>query len=114
MLKKIMHARAVSVLSLGAFLLALGGPLWAYFALRGAAGAPLILHFDDISGITAVGPLVGITLVGLFGLAAAIINFFIAIELDARSRFLGKLVAAITFLFTVLLFISFAAIINVN
>jgi hypothetical protein len=41
-------------------------------------------------------------------------NFFIALEFDARDRFLGKFTAVMTLVFATLLFIAFAAIINVN
>lgn len=114
MMKKIIRAKVVSILSLTAFLFVLGGFLWADLALRGVANAPLILHFDDIQGITSVGPLGTIIFVGSLGLAIVIMNFFIALEFDARDRFLGKLTAVTTLIFAILLFIAFAAIINVN
>lgn len=108
------RAKAVGILSLAALAFVLGGSLWAYFALGGAGNTPLILHFDDISGITAVGSLKNLIFVGLLGVIVVIMNFFIALELEERDRFLGKLTAALTLLFAVLLFIAFAAIINVN
>ena len=121
---KVRLARAVSILSAGAFMLSLGGGLWAYFALRGAATAPgamqgaggtqVILHWNDLSGITSAGGLGAVVFMAIFGVAASLLNFAIALELDARDRFLGKLVAAATFAFAVLLFIAFAAIISVN
>lgn len=114
MFKKILKSRAVGIMSLAAFLLISGGSLWAYFALRGVANAPLILHFDDLSGITAVGSSTSITFMGLLGMAVVLMNFAIALELDARDRFLGKLAAAVTLVFSILLFIAFVAIINVN
>ena len=65
-------------------------------------------------GITAVGSPTNLVFVGFLGTVVVIMNFFIALELEARNRFLGKLVAALTLLFAVLLFIAFAVIINVN
>ena len=114
MIKKIMHARVVSAVFLGALAFVVGGWVWAYVVLRGVTNAPLILHFDDLSGITAVGTLANIMFVGFIGTAVVLMNFFIAVEFEARDRFLGKLTAAITFIFAVLLFIAFTAIVNVN
>ncbi len=101
-------------MSFAAFLFVLSGWLWAHFALRGAANAPLILHFDDLSGITSVGTSANLTFMGFFGIAIVIMNFFIAIGLEDRDRFFGKLAAAATLVFAILLFIAFAAILNVN
>jgi hypothetical protein len=112
--KKIVKARAVSVTSLLALTLVLGGWLWAHYALRGITNGPLILHFDDIQGITAVGDLSTITFMGALGTTVVLMNFFIALEFDGRDRFLGKMAAGVTFVFAVLLFIGFVAIIKVN
>jgi hypothetical protein len=43
-----------------------------------------------------------------------IVDFFIALDLEARDNVLGKIVAAVTLIMAVLLFLAFAAIINVN
>jgi hypothetical protein len=114
MVKKFIRHKEVSILSLSAFILSAGGFAWAYFALRGVVGTPLILHFDDISGVTAIGGLGTLVFVGCFGVIVTLVDFLIALELDARDRFLGKLVAALTLMFAILLFIAFVAIINVN
>lgn len=120
MWKRIVRAKAVSITSLAALAFAAGGAVWAYAALRaaatgpGEAATPLILHFDDLAGISAVGGIGTIVFMGIFGIAAALLNFFVALTLDERDRFLGKLAAAVTLLFSVLLFVAFAAIINVN
>jgi hypothetical protein len=114
MFKKIARHKAISLLSLASFAFALGGSLWAYFALRSVANAPLILHFDDLAGVTAVGGLGEVVFVGFLGVAVVVMNFFIALELDERDRFLGKCAAAVTFIFAILLFLAFVAIINVN
>ena len=114
MIKKIMRARALCAVFLGALAFVVSGWVWAYTALRGVTNAPLILHFDDLTGITAVGTLANITFVGILGTVIVLMNFVIALELEARDGFLGKLAAATTFIFAVLLFIAFVAIINVN
>ena len=104
----------MSATFLASLAFAVAGWVWAYVALRGVTNAPLILHFDDLTGITAVGAFGNIMFVGFLGTAIVIMNFFIALEFEPRDRFLGKLAAAVTFIFAVLLFIAFAAIINVN
>jgi len=106
--------RVVALLSLVSFLLSGGGFLWAYFALRGVANAPLILHFDDIQGITSVGSMGTLIFMGILGLSIVLMNSLIAFELDVRDRFLGKLTAVVTLIFATLLFLAFSAIINVN
>ncbi len=116
---KVIRARAVSAMSAAALALALGGGLWACFALRRAAsaaagGMPFVLHWNDLAGITSLGGFGAVVFMVVFGTAASLLNFAIAVELDARDRFLGKITAAATLAFAVLLFIAFVAIINVN
>ena len=112
--KKIVRAKAVGIMSFAALALAAGGWLWAHFALRDIATTPLILHFDDLSGITAVGGPATLTFMGFLGMIVIVMNYLIALELEVRDRFLGKLIAAVTLVFALLLFIAFAAIVNVN
>jgi hypothetical protein len=114
MFKKMIRHKAVSAAFLGSLLLVAGGSMWAWVALQGIAGSPLILHFDDIEGITAVGGPGGFLFMGILGMVVVLFNFAIALELEERDRFLGKITAGMTFIFAVLLFVSFAAIINVN
>ncbi len=115
MLKKIWRSRAVSLMSLAALLFVWGGAIWSRVMLRGTAGAsPLILHFNDLSGITSVGPPGTLVFMAVLGTLIVLMNFVIALEFDARDPFLGKFVAAVTLVFAVLLFIAFVAIINVN
>jgi uncharacterized membrane protein len=115
MTKKIIKYKAVSAACLGAIAIALGGFLWVYFRLRNTAGGGLlVLHFNDMNGITDVGNLWGIVSMGILGVAIAVVNFFIAMELEERDRFLGKVVAVASVFFAVLLFIAFAAILGIN
>ena len=105
--------KLISVLSaLSAFFI-LSGALWAYFGLYGASG-PLILHFSDLAGITQIGGAGNFLAVGLAGIAATAINFVLAVELELRTGFLGKLLAAATLFLALLLFLGFASIISVN
>ncbi len=113
-MKKILRYRTVSAISFFSIILVLGGGIWAIAALAATGSGPFIVHFDDLSGITSVGGLAPIIFMGVIGLIVTVMNFFIALELESRDRFLGKLTVAGTLIFAVLLFIAFAAIINVN
>ncbi len=113
MFKKIKTHRFVSILSGISLALVLGGIGWLYFAVRGI-GTSLVLHFDDLHGITQTGGLGTFFAVGIFGLIVVCLNSAIALELEARTPFFGKFTAIITFVFAVLLFIGFSAIIGVN
>lgn len=91
----------------------LGGALWAYFALRGFS-EPFVLHFDDIIGITQIGGVEALAAAGFVGTIIVAINAVLAMELEQRERFLGRMIAGATLLFALLLFMGFAAIISVN
>jgi len=112
--KKIIKHKALAAACLAAIALALGGFLWAYFSLWNMSGGPLVLHFNDMNGITDVGNLWGIASIGILGIVVTVVDFFIAMELEERDRFLGKIVAVASVFFAVLLFIAFAAILSFN
>lgn len=114
MLNKFLNYKFVSIVSAVSILLVIGGFLWAYFALRAIGMGPLILHFNDIDGITTVGGIGQIVSMGIFGIVVTIMDTVIALEFESRNAFFGKLVAMMTLLFAILLFIGFAAIISVN
>jgi hypothetical protein len=114
MIEKIKKHRLVSLLSLVSLAFASGGFFWALSALGGAASGPLILHFNDMEGITSIGSFGDVLWMGVLGIAIVVMNFFIALDLEARDRVLGKIVAVMTFAMAVLLFLAFAAILKVN
>jgi hypothetical protein len=114
MIKKIANHRLVSLLSLASLAFVAGGFFWAYGALTNAGAEPLILHFNDMDGITATGDFSNLVLMGILGVCIVIVNFFIAIELEERDGVLGKIVAGVTLVIAILLFLGFAAILNVN
>ncbi len=114
MIKKIEKYRLVSSLSLASLAFAAGGFFWALGALGGAASGPLVLHFNDLQGITSIGSFGDVLWMGILGIAIIVINFFIALDLEARDNVLGKIVATITLIMAILLFLAFAAIIKVN
>lgn len=100
--------------SLAALFFFTGGFLWALLALHGLHGGPLILHFNDMAGITAIGGWDMFFFMGILGMLIAVINAAIAFELEPRSRFLARFIAVLTLAFSVLLFFGFVAIIRVN
>jgi hypothetical protein len=114
MIKNITKYRLVSLLSLASLAFAAGGFFWALGALRDISSGPLILHFNDMQGITSIGTFDGVILMGILGIAIIVMNFFIALGLEARDRVLGKIVAAMTLVMAILLFLAFTAIIKVN
>jgi hypothetical protein len=114
MIEKIKKYRLVSLLSLASLAFAAGGFFWALDALGGEASGPLILHFNDMQGITSIGSFSNLLWMGVLGIAIIIINFFIALDLEARDNVLGKIVAVMTLVMAILLFLAFAAIIKVN
>ena len=113
MIKKILRFRGVSIMSLGSVALSLGGACWAIISFARLGTGPFIVHFNDMTGITS-GGIDLVVCMGILGSVITVMNFFITIELEERDPFLGKLMAGGTLIFAVLLFISFAAIINVN
>jgi hypothetical protein len=113
MFEQIKKHRLVSGLIAASAAFVLGGFIWAMLALEKATG-PLILHFNDLAGIAAVGGIGTIVFGGVFGIVVVIVNGFIAIEFEERNPLFGKLIAILTLVFAVLLFIAFAAILSVN
>ena len=114
MIGKIARYRLVSLLSLASIAFVSGGFFWALAALNGVSSGPLILHFNDMQGITSIGSFGNILWMGVLGVAIVVINFFIALDLEARDNVLGKIVAVLTLVMAILLFLAFTAIIKVN
>lgn len=120
MIKKFSTHRLITILSTVALAFVLGGCLWAVGELSGISGNPLILHFNDLTGITQVGGLMTIIFMGAFGSLVVVMNAAIALEFadrpgaGAHGQFFGRFLVSMTLAFAVLLFIAFAAIINVN
>jgi hypothetical protein len=114
MIEKIKKYRLVSLLSLASLAFAAGGFFWALGVLHGMSAGPLVLHFNDMAGITSIGRFGDLILMGILGIVIVIVNFFVAIGLEARDPALGKIVAVMTLVMAILLFLAFAAIIKVN
>jgi hypothetical protein len=113
MLEKVKKYKFVSALLSAAFLFVIGGFLWAWFSL-GKTANPLIMHFDNLHGITTATGRGTILFAGIFGLAAVMVNAYLALEFEERNPLFGKLTAVLTLVLAVLLFIAFAAILSVN
>lgn len=108
-----MRQKTISISFLAGLLLVVGGFLWAFLRLRGLS-QPFIIHWNAARGINQIGGPADLVIMGAFGVMVVIANFFIALELDVRDRFLGKLISAATLFFAFLLFLTFRAIIAVN
>ena len=111
--ERIKRSKAVSIAFGASALLVMGGWLRAYFALR-ATTQPLIIHFNNYEGINQIGGMGDLLNTAIFGLVVVLVNFGIALALEERDRFLGKLIAAATAVFAILLFIGFSVIVSVN
>jgi len=113
-MKKALNHRAVVITSLIALFFVIGGFLWLLLGLLAIGSGPFILNFNDIQGITRTGGIGDVVTMGILGVLIVIVNFFLAVELDGRDRVLGKMVAGITLVGAILLFIAFVAILSVN
>ncbi len=91
----------------------LAATIWSYFALKDAR-QPLILHFNNLVGITQIGGVNSLVGAGITSIVVIAVNFVVTMELIKRDRFLGWSVATSTIFLAVLIFMSFAAIIGVN
>lgn len=113
MIKKIKAAKLISAIFAMSAVFVLGGTIWAYAALKNASG-PLILHFNNLSGITQIGSVYWLVSAGITATLAVAINFVLAIQLEPRSSFLARILVGGTLFLAFLTFVSFAAIISVN
>ncbi len=111
--KKIKKSKLVAIFCVLSLAFVVGGWAWSYEALNGIH-EPLIIHFNNLRGINQVGDVGDLGKLGVFGVIVVMINVMLALELDHRDRFWGKFLASLTLLLAALLFIGFAAIINVN
>lgn len=93
--------------------LLLGGGLWAYAALA-SIPQPLIIHFNGIVGIDQIGSLRDIGAILGVGALFALVDFFIALECDARDKRLSRFVSFASVFFVLLIFIDIALIIRAN
>lgn len=112
-LSKAASARLVTLSHLLALALAAGGWLWAWLML-GNSSHSLILHFNELSHVNQRGDFSDLSGFAVFALGAIIIDYFIALELESREKFLARILTVSSVGLGLLIFIGFAAIISVN
>ncbi|TSC60184.1 MAG: Uncharacterized protein LiPW15_62 [Parcubacteria group bacterium LiPW_15] len=105
--------RLISGIFAVSFFLTVYASVWAYVALH-SSSQQLILHFSEYSGITKTGGVAELTLFGVSGCILVAVNFFLALLLEEREHFLGRLLTGATLFTAVLIFIAVSAIISVN
>lgn len=113
MFSRIIHDKFISGCFISAAAFVVGGAAWAYGALR-SINQPLILHFSSYVGINQVGGLGELLGVATVAMVVVLLNFFLAANAREHDVFLSRFISAATFVFAVLIFIGFAAIISVN
>lgn len=113
MLEKIRKYKLISGSFVVSAIFVLAGFVRAMITLQ-KIGSPFIVHFNDMQGITSVSGIGVILFAGIFGIAVVLLNGSIALEFEEQNTFFGRLIAALTLVFAVLLFIAFTAILSVN
>ncbi|MEK7507823.1 MAG: hypothetical protein AAB602_01940 [Patescibacteria group bacterium] len=113
MLDKILKSKVLSAIFLASFGFVSAAVIWAYAATKNIDGL-IVVHFNNSAGISQAGTFLDLFLIGITGAVMVVVNFILALELEARDFFLGKIVAAATLFFSILIFIAFATIISVN
>lgn len=107
------HHKITLVITVASTFLIISGIWWAYVALSDIS-QPLIIRFTNVNGITGIGRIGDLMAVGVFGIMATLINGYLAWELDDRAPVFSRAMMMGTAFLALLLFIGFAAIINVN
>lgn len=105
--------RLISGVFAASFFLTAYASVWAYAALH-SSSQQLILHFSEYNGITKTGGITELTLLGVSGCILVAVNFFLALLLEERERFFGRLLTGATLFTAILIFIAVSAIISVN
>lgn len=85
-----------------------------FFNLISLSNRPLVIHFDDINGVTKMGNFTDIISIAATGIIVTVLNFFISIEVEKKDKFLARIISVVSILFAVLLFIAFTAILTMN
>ena len=114
MARKFFHDYFVTIFCSLAGAFFASGFVWALIALSHVASPSLILHFNDIGGITSLGGIGSVVFIGCFGALVLFMDFAIAREFLSRDRFFARLVSVLALVLGILLFIGFVAIINAN
>ena len=113
-MKKFKENKIIYILNLVAIGISLISFFMVLLNLIGMVNRPIVMHFDDINGITQMGAFNDIIFITITGIIVTIINFFIALEIRKKDVFLAKIISIASILFAVLLFIAFTAILTMN
>ena len=113
MFKKFTDYKLVSLLCICALAFILGSFIWFAIVAHGVT-SQLILHFNDVVGVTQVGNFSIILEIGFLAILIVFLNTAIALELAGRDRFLGVFTAGVNLTIAILLFIATSVIIGVN
>ena len=102
----------VIALALNLFSLLCAG-VWVVFALS-SLGQPQILRYADSMGIFKIGAVGDILMLIITGMIFTVANYFLAISLEGRNKFLSLLTSAVSIFVSALIFIAVSAMIGVN
>lgn len=87
--------------------------VWVVFTLF-SSGQPQILRYTSSSGVSRIGSAGDILMLVITGMIFAIADYFLAVSLYNRSRFLSLLASAVSIFISALIFIAVSAMIGVN
>ncbi len=87
--------------------------IWVIFALS-SSSQPQILRYADAMGIFKIGSVGDILMLIITGMIFAGANYFLAINLQGRNKFLSLLTSAVSIFICALIFIAVSAMIGVN
>jgi hypothetical protein len=113
-MKNLIKNKDVFVLNYVAISISLVSFFFVFFNLINLFNRSLVVHFDDINGVTKMGNFTDIILIAVTGIIVTVLNFFISIEVEKKDKFLARIISIVSILFAVLLFIAFTAILTMN
>lgn len=87
--------------------------VWVVVSLY-SSEQPQILQYASSMGIFRIGSVWDILMLIVTGMVFATANYFLAISLHERNRFLSLLTSAVSILVSALIFIAVSAMIGVN
>lgn len=111
-IRRIIKYKWVSISFALAYVLVLSGWIWSWARLKSVT--ELTLHFNTYTGINRVGTITDLHTFGVLGLIMVSFNLLIAMLLEERDWFLGKLLAFAGLTLGILIFIGFMVIMNTN
>lgn len=109
---KLIKYKLTAIVFSAAFTFVIAGWIWSWSRLHGAS--ELTLHFSDYGGINKTGNMWDLHAFGILGLVMLFLDWLIAMTLEERDWFLGKLMASAGLTLGILIFIGFVVIMNVN